>query len=222
VAVDPTIPILIADDQRSSRDILSKALEAADRRIVVARDGEEAVACLEREPFDVVITDLKMPGIGGLEVFAHAIDSLPGVQVVFITGYGSLETVMGAIQKGAYDFVAKPFKLAEIQLVVRNACDKVVLMRQVETLEHQLSVAERRERPPAPLTAASPMALPAAHARPYPANRALIGEYRRAAQDGWTEADARLALERLRTGGEISEEEFVRLEERLLRAGQVR
>ena len=140
------LAVLIADDERASRDVLYKAVSGGDRRVEIAKDGDEAVALLERDVFDVVITDLNMPGVGGLEVFRHAIRTNPSSQVVFITGYGSIEMVMGAIQDGAYDFVAKPFKLAEIQLVVRNACEKVMLLREVMRLRGGGAERETNDR----------------------------------------------------------------------------
>jgi DNA-binding NtrC family response regulator len=176
------LTVLIADDERASRDVLHKAVLAAERHVEIAKDGDEAVALLERDTFDVVITDLNMPGVGGLEVFRHAIRTNPFSQVVFITGYGSIEMVMGAIQAGAYDFVAKPFKLAEIQLVVRNACEKVMLLREVRRLRGEQSGIEmreggRREYIPTSSTVARAVG-----------NAAVVREYARAARSGSMEA----------------------------------
>jgi DNA-binding NtrC family response regulator len=180
VPMRPT-SVLIADDERASREMLHKAVSAAGRRVELAKDGTEAVELLERDTFDVVITDLNMPGVGGLEVFRHAIRVNPLAQVVFITGYGSIEMVMGAIQDGAYDFVAKPFKLAEIQLVVRNACEKVMLLRDIQRLSGggkavggDASGRGEDFPPPPPLTRAVGTA-------------ALVREYARAARSSSTE-----------------------------------
>jgi len=179
MAVDiGSLTVLIADDERASRDVLQQAVSAAERRVEIAKDGDEAVALLERDTFDVVITDLNMPGVGGLEVFRHAIQTNPSAQVIFITGYGSIEMVMGAIQAGAYDFVAKPFKLAEIQLVVRNACEKVMLLREVRRLRgEQIGIETehvgRREH--IPILSTVPRAV---------GNAAVVREYARAARSG--------------------------------------
>jgi len=202
--------ILIADDERASRDLLERALGTSHRSVTVARDGEEALARLERNPFDLLVTDLAMPKIGGLELFQQAVLLQPSIQVIFITGYGSLETVLGAINAGAFDFVAKPFKLAEIQLVVRNACDKVALMREVASL--------REGQQDRDTTAVMPRdeALPQ-HQTPVQANPAGLGQYQRASEEGWIDADTRLALERLRADGGLSDKEVERLEERLRR-----
>ena len=168
---------LIADDERASRDVLYKAVAGGGRRVEIAKDGDEAVALLERDVFDVVITDLNMPGVGGVEVFRHAIRTNPSSQVVFITGYGSIEMVMGAIQDGAYDFVAKPFKLAEIELVVRNACEKVMLLREVSRLrggevERETNHRAGQEGSPASVTTRAV------------GNAVLVREYARVAQSG--------------------------------------
>ena len=206
-----TISILVADDERASRDLLRNALNRPDRRIVIAQDGREAVNMLEIEAFDVVVTDLNMPGVNGIEVFRYAVGAGETTQVIFITGYGSLEMVVGAIEDGAYDFVAKPFKLAEIQLVVRNACDKVRLMKEVQQLRAELATRSDAN-------GAIDRTAEVAGISGFPSGggkAGFIGEYARAAEDAWLQADARLALERLRTGGQISAAEFALLEERL-------
>ena len=172
------LTVLIADDERASRDVLHKAVSAAGRRVEVAKDGDEAVAILERDAVDVVITDLNMPTVGGLEVFRHAIRMNPLSQVVFITGYGSIEMVMGAIQDGAYDFVAKPFKLAEIQLVVRNACEKVMLLREVQTLRGEQRNDDANQCGGSGRIPSSSTVSRAA------GNAALVREYARAARSG--------------------------------------
>ncbi len=202
--------ILIVDDERASRDLLERALAAPQRSITVARDGEEALAWLERDAFDLLVTDLSMPNIGGQELFQRAILLHPSIQVIFITGYGSLETVLGAIHAGAFDFVAKPFKLAEIQLVVRNACDKVALMREVASLRQEIESRETTTPPPSEESQL--------HGPPTPqVNPAGIGEYQKASEKGWVDADTRLALERLRVDGGLGEKELQRLEEQLHR-----
>jgi len=202
--------ILIVDDERASRDLLERALASPQRTITVARDGEEALTRLERDPFDLLVTDLSMPKMGGQELFQRATLLQPSIQVIFITGYGSLETVLGAINAGAFDFVAKPFKLAEIQLVVRNACDKVALMREVASLREG-------EGDRATSAVIVQNDLPPRGQPPLPTNAAGIGQYQRASEEGWIDADTRLALERLRADGGLSEKEVERLEERLRR-----
>jgi len=81
--------ILIVDDERASRDLLERALATPQRTVTVARDGEEALAQLERDPFDLLVTDLSMPKMGGQELFQRAILLQPSIQVIFITGYRS-------------------------------------------------------------------------------------------------------------------------------------
>lgn len=213
IVIEAKTTILIADDERASRDVLSKALSAPGRRIEVVRNGYEAVSFLENEQCDVLVTDLNMPGMGGLDVFGSAKRLNPSPQVIFITGYGSLETVMGAIQDGAFDFVAKPFKLAEIQLVVRNACDKVRLLGELNELRQQLAEINSR-RQGLPSVEGSAM-FESVGRQNVSAKPALFGAYRRAAEGEWVQADTRLALERLRACGDISDEEYEKLAERL-------
>ena len=116
--------ILIVDDERSMRDVLSIMLKRAGYGVTVASDGEEAIAHIDKELFDLVITDLKMPKAGGLEVLKAVKESSPESVVLIITAYASTESAVEAMKLGAYDYLTKPFQVDEVQLIIRNALEK--------------------------------------------------------------------------------------------------
>ncbi|HEX9743007.1 MAG TPA: sigma-54 dependent transcriptional regulator [Nitrospiraceae bacterium] len=113
--------ILIVDDERSMRDVLSIMLKRAGYEIAVASDGVEAIARIEKELFDLVITDLKMPTKGGLDVLKAVKDTSPDSVVLIVTAFASTESAVEAMKLGAYDYLPKPFQVDEVQLKIRNA-----------------------------------------------------------------------------------------------------
>jgi DNA-binding response OmpR family regulator len=130
--------ILVAEDDDSLRDILQETLQNSQRVIQVHKDGQEAIQALQQSPFDIVITDLKMSGADGLQVLEEAKRSHPESIVIIMTGYASLDTAIRAIRGGAYDYIRKPFKIDELEIVVHNACDKLLLLRENRRLLQRL------------------------------------------------------------------------------------
>jgi YesN/AraC family two-component response regulator len=132
------IRILIAEDDDSLREILQEFLRTPQRIIQTYKNGEEALPALGKSMFDIVITDLVMPGVDGLQVLRAAKDHHPDCVVIIITGYASLDTAIQAIRGGAYDYIRKPFKLDELGVVVNNACEKISLVRENRRLFQSL------------------------------------------------------------------------------------
>ena len=116
--------ILIVDDEYSVREVLSIMLKRAGYVVMVAADGEEAILQLGKEIFDLVITDLRMPKVDGMEVLKAVKELAPETVVLMITGFASTESAVEAIKRGAYDYVPKPFHVDEVQLIVRNDLEK--------------------------------------------------------------------------------------------------
>ncbi|MDA2912039.1 sigma-54 dependent transcriptional regulator, partial [Nitrospiraceae bacterium AH_259_D15_M11_P09] len=116
--------ILIVDDEQSMRDVLSIMLTRAGYTVTAASDGEEAIASLEKELFDLVITDLKMPKVGGLEILKAVKEASPESVVLIITAFATAESAVEAMKMGAYDYLTKPFEVEEVQLIIRNALEK--------------------------------------------------------------------------------------------------
>ncbi len=131
--------ILIVDDEQSMRDVLSIMLKRAGYGVTVAADGEEAIAQLGKDIFDLVITDLKMPKVGGLDVLKAVKDSSPDTVVLVITAFASTETAIEAMKRGAYDYLTKPFQVDEVQLIIRNALEKRRLSTENMLLKRELA-----------------------------------------------------------------------------------
>jgi DNA-binding NtrC family response regulator len=113
--------VLIVDDEPDMGNLIDVGLRAIGVDTRVTTSPEEALALVVAEDFDVVLTDLQMPGMSGLELCARVVQIRPDVPVVVVTGHGTLESAIGAIRAGAYDFVQKPIKVEQLQLVVERA-----------------------------------------------------------------------------------------------------
>jgi len=121
-----TVParILVVDDERGMREVLSTILGRAGHSVVAAANGEEAIRLIGSEIFDLVITDLKMPGpIGGMDVLKAVKDIAPVTVVLVLTAYATLEVGIEAVKLGAYDVLTKPFNNDHVVLTVRKALD---------------------------------------------------------------------------------------------------
>src|SRR4051812_6401116 len=116
--------ILIVDDQRNMRATTALVLRQAGYDVVEAESGEAALSRLLADPFDVVLTDLKMAPLDGLAVLRGALEISPSTQVIVMTGYGTVESAVVAMQHGAYDYVSKPFKESELLMRVQRALEK--------------------------------------------------------------------------------------------------
>jgi len=136
-----TLRILIAEDDESLKDILQETLTHPSRSIDGCGNGDEALDLLKKNSFDIVITDLKMAGADGLQVLGEAKRANPDSVVIIMTGYASLDSAIQAIRGGAYDYIRKPFKLDEMEIVVKNAGEKVALLRENKRLLQKLQEA---------------------------------------------------------------------------------
>ncbi len=116
--------ILVIDDEESMRDSCQKALARDGNRVEVAEDGAAGLTMLQAESFDLVILDLKMPGLSGIEVLKKIKKDDPEVMVIVITGYATIESAVKAIKNGAYDFIPKPFTPNGLRTIVRRALDR--------------------------------------------------------------------------------------------------
>jgi two-component system response regulator PilR (NtrC family) len=116
--------ILVVDDEQSLREVLSIMLKRTGYAVTSVADGEEAIELLNRDIFDLVITDLRMPKIDGLEVLRAAKSASPETVVLIITAFASADSAVEAMKQGAYDYLTKPFQVDEVQLIIRNALEK--------------------------------------------------------------------------------------------------
>jgi len=131
--------ILIIDDNKSELEAMSEALSRQGYEVVSKSSGEEALKIMQEHTFDVVLTDLKMPDVDGMEILKAAKDADSEARVIMITGYGSIDKAVEAMRAGAEDFIPKPFEsIAELRERVRKAIDNQALRRQNVALQKQL------------------------------------------------------------------------------------
>lgn len=122
--------ILVADDEEMVRSFLADLLEGAGHHLLAVVDGEDAITAVKTGLFELVVTDIKMPGADGIEVLKEAKAVCPDVEVVIITGYASVENAVDAVRFGAYDYLTKPFENPnDILVIVRRAQEHLSLRR---------------------------------------------------------------------------------------------
>ncbi len=112
--------ILVVDDEASIRDLCARVLTRSGFKVTMASTGEDAVRRLQDEPFDLVISDIRMPGISGMDVLVMAKTLHPSIAVILITGFGTSEVVERANQSGADRILTKPFNALELLAMVRK------------------------------------------------------------------------------------------------------
>jgi len=130
--------LLIVDDDKATRDGLRLALQPA-YTVLCAADADAALAALTNNEVDLVLTDLRMPGRDGLSLLRDIVVSRPGLPVILLSAYGSVESAVEAMKHGAYDFLTKPVNLDHLDIIVRRALRQKTLERQNATLRSQLA-----------------------------------------------------------------------------------
>lgn len=117
--------ILVVDDEESIRDLCARVLTRAGYVVTTAPSGEDAIIRLQQDAFDLMISDIRMPGISGLEVLEHAKAKLPTIRVVLITGFGTPQMLTRAQQSGADRILTKPFNPMELLAAVRESLPRI-------------------------------------------------------------------------------------------------
>nr|WP_321467208.1 sigma-54 dependent transcriptional regulator [uncultured Desulfobulbus sp.] len=140
------LKILIVDDEPIARDNLEHIIKKDGYQTRVAKDGEEAISILGQEEINLVLTDLCMKGKDGMAVLAEAKQLWPDVEVVVITGHATVDTAVEAMRHGAYDYVAKPFKISELRAIVEKALEKNQLRKQIKALREQVDTQQGTRR----------------------------------------------------------------------------
>jgi two-component system nitrogen regulation response regulator NtrX len=131
--------ILIIDDERAIRSTLKEILEYENYTVDEAENGEAGLELLTKIKYDVVLCDIKMPKLDGMEVLNRAMDINPDVPFIMVSAHGTIETAVEATKKGAYDFLQKPPDLNRLLITVRNAIDKVNLVTETKKLKKKIS-----------------------------------------------------------------------------------
>jgi len=144
--------LLFIDDDAAVCDAIQATLSQRGFDVVCANSGAAALVALEHDEFDVVVSDLNMPGMSGLELCRRTHAGWPNLPVVLVTAFGSMETAVAAIRAGAYDFIAKPIQVQELLLTLERALEH----RKLKEENKQLRDAVARQRPPADMIGQSP------------------------------------------------------------------
>ncbi len=129
------VKILIVEDEPSMRDVLEILLEEEGYNTVSAQNGKEAIELIEKDIFDLVITDIRMPLADGFEVLKKVKEVSPDTIVIMITAFGTSESAIEAIKQGAYDYIHKPFKIDEIRVVIKRAIEKKFLSSKLNLID---------------------------------------------------------------------------------------
>lgn len=132
------VNVLVVDNDLAHARTMAEVLERLGYRCVVAGGGKEGAQRIGEEPFDVVVTDLMMNDIGGLDILAAAKQASPETQVIVVTGHGTIPSAVAAMQQGAYSYLQKPLDLAQLRSAVEKAAEGVLLKRQNLELNRRL------------------------------------------------------------------------------------
>jgi DNA-binding NtrC family response regulator len=131
--------ILIIDDERAIRSVLKDILSNEGFKVEEAADGEEGFRKFSAGGFDLVLCDIKMPKMDGMEFLQKAMEAHPETPVIMISGHGNIETAVDAVKKGAFDYISKPPDLNRLLITIRNAMDKNTLVKETRVLKRKVS-----------------------------------------------------------------------------------
>jgi len=134
--------ILIIDDEKSIRNVLKDILQHEGYQVDEASDGEQGLQLFQSKNFDLVLCDIKMPKMDGMEVLQQIMLVNPEVPVLMISGHGTIENAVEAVKKGAYDFISKPPDLNRLLITLRNALDKNNLVRETRILKKKVNAVQ--------------------------------------------------------------------------------
>ena len=131
--------ILVIDDERSIRNTLKEILEYEKFKVELAEHGAEGLEKFKKGSYDIVLCDIKMPEMDGLEVLEKINEEQSDAQVIMISGHGNIDVAVEAIKKGAYDYIEKPLDLNRLLITMRNALDKSTLITETKVLKRKVS-----------------------------------------------------------------------------------
>ncbi len=138
--------VLIVDDEKIAMKNLEHVMKKEGYAVTASQSGGNALALLEKQPFDVVLTDLRMEKVDGMQILKRCRESHPDTEVILITGYATLESAVEAMKHGAFYYIAKPFRLDEVRKVVAEALEKTRLKRENRSLREQVESYQGKVR----------------------------------------------------------------------------
>ncbi len=144
--------ILIIDDERAIRKTLGEILSYEGYKIEEASDGEEGLKRFSEKTYDVVICDIKMPKVDGIEFLEKAREMNPDVPIIMVSGHGNIDTAVEAVKKGAFDYVSKPPDLNRLLITLRNALDRQSLVTETKVLKRKVSRVQEMVGDSAPIS----------------------------------------------------------------------
>lgn len=131
--------ILVIDDERSIRNTLKEILEYEKYEVDLAEDGNKGLEKVRNAEYDIVLCDIKMPGLDGIEVLEKLVVLAPDTPVVMISGHGNIDTAVDSIKKGAFDYIEKPLDLNRLLITIRNGMDKSNLVTETKILKKKVN-----------------------------------------------------------------------------------
>jgi len=131
--------ILVIDDEKSIRNTLQEVLEYENHKVDLATNGSEGLDLFNSHDYDIVLCDIKMPGMDGIEVLEKLVQRSHDIPVIMISGHGNIDTAVEAIKKGAYDFIEKPLDLNRLLVTMRNATERNELVTETRVLKRRIS-----------------------------------------------------------------------------------
>ncbi len=143
--------ILIIDDEKAIRKTLTEILSFEGYKLEEAADGDEGLKKFKEKTYDVVLCDIKMPKLDGIEFLQKAVETNPDVPIIMISGHGNIETAVEAVKKGAYDFIQKPPDLNRLLITIRNAMERNTLVNEAKTLKRKVFKVEEMIGKSAPI-----------------------------------------------------------------------
>jgi len=143
--------ILIIDDEKAIRKTLGEILSYEGYKMEEAGDGEEGLKRIKEKDYDVILCDIKMPKIDGIEFLERAKEINADIPIIMISGHGTIETAVEAVKKGAYDYISKPPDLNRLLITIRNAMDKTSLVAEAKVLKRKVSKVQEMVGSSAPI-----------------------------------------------------------------------
>src|ERR1051325_4462805 len=130
--------ILVVDDEESIREFLDIMLRKEGYEVTCVEDGQRAIDMLKKKSFDLIISDLQMPNVTGIELLKHVKETQPDLLFMMITAFGTTESAVEAMKVGAYDYITKPFKIDEVRINISNALTSRTLELENRSLKKEL------------------------------------------------------------------------------------